>query len=106
MNLEVHGHQIEVTDALRNYANEKFQRLGRHFDYPFDSRIQLSIDKPNHCAEGTLTANGRSVHAEASAPTMYAAIDMLVDKLDRSLQKVKERMIDHGRGDSASRQQA
>ena len=105
MNLEVHGHQLEVTDALRSYANEKFQRLGRHFEYPFDSKIQLSIDKPHHCAEATVVVNGRALHAEASAPTMYAAIDMLVDKLDRSLLKVKDRMVDHGRGDSV-RQQA
>ena len=105
MNLEVHGHQLEVTDALRSYANEKFQRLGRHFEHPFDSKIQLSIDKPNHCAEGTVTTNGRTLHAEASAQTMYAAIDMLVDKLDRSLQKVKDRLVDHHRGDSV-RQQA
>ncbi|PNS09372.1 ribosome hibernation-promoting factor, HPF/YfiA family [Solilutibacter silvestris] len=104
MNLEVHGHQLEVTDALRTYANEKFQRLCRHFEHPFDSRIQLSIDKPHHCAEGTVTANGRTLHAEASAPTMYAAIDILVDKLDRSLQKVKDRMVDHGRGDSVRQQ--
>lgn len=105
MNLEVHGHQLEVTDALRAYTQEKLQRLGRHFEHPFDAKIQLSIDKPNHCAEGTVVANGQTLHAEASAPTMYAAIDMLVDKLDRLLQKVKDRLVDHHRGTSM-RQQA
>lgn len=103
MRIDVHGHQIEVTDALRSYTTEKMDRLGRHFDHPLDVRTQLSIEKPNHCAEGHVTVAGKVLHANASAPTMYAAIDVLVDKLDRLLMKHKEKMVDHHRGDSLSR---
>ena len=103
MRIDVHGHQIEVTDALRSYTTEKMERLARHFDHPLDVRTQLSIDKPNHCAEGHVTVSGKVLHADASAPTMCAAIDGLVDKLDRILMKHKEKMVDHHRGENPAR---
>ena len=99
MRIEVHGQQMEITEALRSYTTEKFDRLSRHFGHPLDVRTQLSIDKPHHRAEATLNVSGRTLHADASEPTMYAAIDVLVDKLDRALMKHKDKMVDHHRGE-------
>ena len=103
MRIETHGHQIEVTAALRDYVSSKLARLTRHFDQPLDVRTQLSIEKPDHRAEATINFSGRTLHADASAENMYAAIDLLADKLDRLLMKHKEKMVDHHRGDSSVR---
>jgi len=103
MRIETHGQQIEVTAPLRDYVETKLARLERHFDQPFDVRTQLSLDRPNHRAEATITCAGRVMHADATAVDMYAAIDLLTDKLDRLLLKQKEKMVDHHRGESLAR---
>ena len=103
MRIETHGQQIEITPALRDYVESKLARLARHFDQPFDVRTQLSIDKPAHRAEATVNVAGRTLHADANAIDMYAAIDLLADKLDRLLVKHKEKLVDHHRGESAAR---
>ena len=89
MRTEIHGHQIEVTPALRDYVETRFARLSRHFDQPFEVRTQLSLDKPEHRAEATVNVSGRTLHADANAIDMYAAIDLLADKLDRLVLKHK-----------------
>lgn len=103
MRIETHGHQIEVTAALRDYVETKLQRLSRHFDHPFDVRTQLSLDKPDHCAEATVNLSGKTLHADAKGTDMYAAIDLLADKLDRLLMKHKTRVTDHHRGENPIR---
>ena len=103
MRIETHGQQIEVTPALRDYVETKLQRLARHFEQPFDVRTQLSLDKPDHRAEANVLIAGRTLHADAAAENMYAAIDLLADKLDRLVLKQKEKMKDHHRGESAAR---
>lgn len=104
MHVETHGHQIEVTPALREYVDTKLQKLGKHFDRPLDVRAQLSIDKPNHKAEATVLIAGKTLHADASAGDMYAAIDQLADKLDRLLVKHRKKVVDHHRGENPARE--
>lgn len=99
MQIETHGQQIEVTTALRDYVENRFTRLGRHFEHPCQIRVQLSLDKPEHKAEATVNLPGRMMHADSNGQDMYAAIDLLADKLDRLLMKQKERMVDHHRGE-------
>ena len=103
MRIETYGQQLEVTLPLREYVEEKLQRLDRHFDQPIQVRVQLGLRKPAHHAEANLTVPGKTLHADAVAPDMYAAIDLLADKLDRLLIKQKEKMTDHHRGESAAR---
>jgi putative sigma-54 modulation protein len=103
MRIETYGQQIEVTPALRDYMETKLARLQRHFDQPFDVRTQLSLDKPDHRAEATVTISGRTLHCDASGIDMYAAIDLLADKLDRLLMKHKSKLVDHHRGESVAR---
>jgi putative sigma-54 modulation protein len=98
MRIETHGQQIEVTPAMREYVESKFKRLERHFDQPLEVRTQLGIRKPDYLAEATLNLAGRTLHADAGAETMYAAIDILADKLDRLLLKHKQKKIDKERG--------
>jgi len=103
MRIETHGQQIEVTPALRDYVQAKLARLERHFDHPTDARIVLGIEKSDQHAEATINMAGRTLHADASGVDMYAAIDLLADKLDRLLVKHKEKRVDHHRGPSAAR---
>jgi putative sigma-54 modulation protein len=103
MRIETHGQQIEVTTALRDYVQTRLARLGRHFEQPIDVRVLLGLDPPDHRAEATVGFSGRTLHADAAAADMYAAIDALSDKLDRLLVKHKEKMVDHHRGESPAR---
>jgi len=103
MQLEIHGQQIEVTTALRDYVDTKMQRVARHVEQPFEVRVQLGVDKPNHRAEATVAIAGKTMHAESSAADMYAAIDLLTDKLDRLLLKHRKKLVDHHRGENAAR---
>ena len=99
MQIETHGQQIEVTPALRDYVETRLARLARHFEHPCQIRVQLGLDKPEHKAVATVNLSGRTLHTDASGQDMYAAIDLLADKLDRLLMKQKERMVDHHRGE-------
>ena len=103
MRIETHGQQIEVTSALRDYVETKLSRLQRHFDRPFEIRALLRLDKPDHRAEATVNLAGRTLHADAAAIDMYAAIDLLADKLDRLLMKHKSKQVDHHRGEGIAR---
>lgn len=103
MRIETHGQNIEVTAALRDYVDTRMARLKRHYEQPLDIRTLLTLDKPDHRAEATVNVAGRTLHADANAIDMYAAIDLLTDKLDRLLMKHKEKQIDHHRGESLAR---
>jgi putative sigma-54 modulation protein len=104
MRIEITGHQIEVTPALRDYVNSKLERLQRHSEALHDVRVILSIDKLQQRAEATINATNRTtLHADSVAEDMYAAIDLLADKLDRQVLKFKEKQTDHHRGESAAR---
>ena len=106
MQIETHGQQLEVTPALRDYVETRLARLGRHFEHPCQIRVQLGLDKPEHRAEATLSLSGRTLHADAAAVDMYAAIDLLADKLDRLLMKHKGKMVDHHRGEGIAQNDA
>lgn len=95
MRIETYGQQLEVTPALQEYVESKLQRLDRHFDQPIEVRVQLGLRRPEHHAEATLTVPGKTLHADAGGENMYAAIDLLADKLDRQILKHKEKQCDH-----------
>lgn len=94
MQINLSGHHLEITDALRSYVNEKLERLERHFDHVLDIQVILSVEKLNHKAEATMHVSGNSIHANSVEEDMYAAIDTLVDKLDRQVIKHKEKLQD------------
>jgi putative sigma-54 modulation protein len=95
MQLELSGHHLEITPALRSYVSRKFERLSRHFEGLLDVHCVLSVEKLRHIAEATVTLRGNKIHADATEGDMYAAIDALADKLDRRVKKHKEKSSDH-----------
>ena len=95
MQLSVTGHHVEVTPALRGYVEKKLERIVRHFDQVIDVHCVLTVEKLRQKAEATLHVSGGAIHADATEPDMYAAIDCLTDKLDRRVKKHKEKLTDH-----------
>ena len=101
MHINLTGHHVDITDPLRDYVHSKFQRLERHFDNVTNVHVILSVEKLRQKAEATMkVAGGASVFADAVHEDMYAAIDNLTDKLDRQVMRHKEKITDHGRGNS------
>ena len=92
MQINVTGHHVEVTDSMRDYVGSKFGRLARHFDHVIDVHVILTVEKQRQRAESTLYVNGANIFADATHDSMYAAIDGLVDKLDRQVLKHKEKI--------------
>ena len=95
MQLSVTGHHIEVTESLKNYVSSKIEKIERHFDLVSDVHCILKVEKLRHTAEATLSVNGGKIFADCTDEDMYAAIDSLVDKLDRQVIKHKEKLVDH-----------
>jgi putative sigma-54 modulation protein len=103
MQLNVSGHHVEVTESLRGYVTTKIERLERHFDNVSDVHCILTVEKLRHKAEATVNVNGDTIYADATEEDMYAAIDGLVDKLDRRVKKLKEKLADHHARDTQKR---
>ena len=98
MNLQISGHHLEITPAIHDYAKGKLERITRHFDNVIDVNVILSVDKLKQKAEVTVHLSGKDLHVEAAEEGLYAAIDSLVDKLDRQIQKHKQKLQDYHRG--------
>lgn len=101
MKINLTGHHVDLTDPLREYVNSKMDRLERHFDHVTDTHVILSVEKLRHKAEATMHISGGKIFADAEQENMYAAIDSLVDKLDRQVKKHKEKMTDHHRSEGS-----
>ena len=95
MQLTLSGHHVEITDSMRAYVEKRLERVKRHFDQVIDVHFVMSVEKLEHKAEATLHVSGTNIHAEAVDTNMYAAIDTLTDKLDRSVLRHKEKQRDH-----------
>ena len=91
MNLNVSGHQLEVTPAIRDYITGKLARIERHFDLVVDAHVIISRSKIGQKAEVTLHVRGKDFYCESEERDLYAAIDLLVDKLDRQVLRHKEK---------------
>ncbi|MFC4702028.1 ribosome hibernation promoting factor [Glaciecola siphonariae] len=95
MQINLTGHHVEITDSLRTYVDTKFEKLERHFDHINNVHVILNVEKLSQKAEATLHLNGGEVFANAEHTDMYAAIDSLIDKLDRQVIKHKEKLRRH-----------
>ena len=95
MNLNLTGHHLEITPAIRAYVVSKLDRVTRHFDHVIDVSVVLGVDKLRRIVEANVHVRGKEIHAESIDPDMYAAIDALADKLDRQVVKYKEKLTDH-----------
>ena len=100
MNLKISGHHLELTPPLREYVQSKLERIKRHFDNVIDISVILTVDtltekEKRQRAEINLHTRGKDFHVESEAQDMYAAIDGLIDKLDRTIIKHKEKNLSH-----------
>ncbi|SEQ78662.1 putative sigma-54 modulation protein [Solimonas aquatica] len=95
MNLNISGHHVDVTPPLREYVMAKLKRLERHFDHLISAEVILTVEKLTQKAEATIHASGANLHAVASEADMYAAIDVMTDKLDQQTRRHKEKLRDH-----------
>lgn len=105
MNLTISGHHVEVTPALREYVSTKLKRIERHFDQVVEVIVLLSIDNSTQKnlrqkVSCTVRVKGRDIFVENTDADLYAAIDVLVDKLDRQVGKYKEKNTMHQGGES------
>ena len=103
MQLDVSGHHVDVSQALKGYVKTKFKRLERHFDNATHAHVILTVEKLDQKAEATVHVSGANVFADAVDTDMYAAIDALADKLDRQLKRHKEKLTDRHRGVKGSK---
>ena len=95
MQLTITGHHLEITTPLKEYVENKLERLQRHFDQITATHVILTVEKMVQRAEATVHIAGGDLFAHAESEDMYAAIDALADKLDRQLIKHKEKMNSH-----------
>ncbi|WP_394130291.1 ribosome hibernation promoting factor [Shewanella maritima] len=95
MHINLTGHHVEITDSLREYVSSKFLKLERHFDQINNVRVVLNVEKLQQKAEAKVSLRGTEVFAASEHADMYAAIDTLIDKLDRQVIKHKEKLTKH-----------
>ncbi|UAA38468.1 ribosome hibernation promoting factor [Paraneptunicella aestuarii] len=95
MQINLTGHHVEITDALRDYVDNKFTKLERHFDHINNVHVILNVEKLSQKAEAKLHIDGGEIFAASEHEDMYAAIDSLIDKLDRQVIKYKEKLKKH-----------
>ena len=95
MQIDITGHHVDVTPALRAYVTEKMQKLMRHSDQVISIRVILNVEKLQQNAEATVNVGGRNLFGAVTATDMYASIDGLVDKLDRQIRRRKDRITNH-----------
>lgn len=105
MHLILTGHHVDITQSLRDYVNEKVAKLERHFEHMTQINVVLTVEKQVQRAEATVNVAKGQLFADAVSEHMYAAIDALVDKLDRQLIKHKEKLTDHHRADGGLKTQ-
>lgn len=94
MNLNLTGHHLEITPAIRDYVTSKFDRIMRHFDHVIDVNVILSVEKLKQKAEANVHIRGKDIFVECDDSNMYAAIDTLVGKLDRQILRHKEKKFE------------
>jgi putative sigma-54 modulation protein len=95
MNVQVSGHHVEVTQPIRDYVLSKLERVQRHFDQVIEINVILSVQKLRQKAEISVHMPGKDIHVESDDADMYAAIDLMMDKLDRQIIKHKQKAYAH-----------
>ena len=95
MKITVTFRHMDTTEALKQYAMEKIEKVQRYFDKPILAHVVMSVEKINHIADVTITTKGATINVTEATNDMYASIDMVVDKIERKLKKHKDKVKDH-----------
>ena len=91
MNLHLTGHHVEITPAIRDYVVAKLSRINRHFDHVIYVNVVMTVENLDQRIEANVHLSGKDIHVQAHDGDMYAAIDGMIDKLDRQVLRHKER---------------
>ncbi|MFS1537425.1 MAG: ribosome hibernation promoting factor [Candidatus Phlomobacter fragariae] len=95
MEFQITGQNIKITEALRQTVEEKCSKFEQYFDHINGIHVILKVQKFNQIAEATTKVNGAELHASAQEDDMYAAIDVMIEKMARQLTKYKEKLKQH-----------
>jgi len=95
MQLNISGHHLDITPALRQHSNEKLSKIKHHFDQVIDVNMILEVQKDVQMAEATIHLSGTDLFAKAQSSDMYVSIDQLINKLDSQIIKHKEKLHSH-----------
>lgn len=106
MNLHLTGHHLQITPAIRDYLALKLERITHHFDHVIDVNVIMSVEKLRQKVEANVHVRGKDIFCESTDADMYAAIDSLIDKLDRNIIKHKEKNLAHRHDSASTKQQA
>lgn len=93
MKIVFKGKHIEVTNAMRNYIEKRLNKIERHFDHILEVIVTLSVEKNRQIVEVTLQASRALIRAEEETDDMYASMDKVADKLERQIQKYKDKYL-------------
>ena len=99
MNIIVTGRHLDVTPALKKYAEEKIQKFNRYLSNISEAIVTLSIEKYRHKVEVLLKVNGVLIQAEGITGEIYSSIDEVVEKLERQVKRYKEKLVSHRKGE-------
>lgn len=100
MQINITGHQVEVTEPIRDYINDKFDRIKRHFDQVLNIHVIIRVEKVRHQSEATIHIGGKDFFAESTEDNLYKSIDLLVDKLDKQVRRYKDKTTSHHRAEA------
>ncbi len=95
MQLNISGHHLDITEAIRQHSQEKLAKIKHHFDHLINVNMILEVEKDVQKAEATIHVSGADLFAKAESSDMYVSIDQLVNKLDAQIRKHKEKLNDH-----------
>lgn len=101
-NIRIHGKNIDVTPALREYVEKKFGRFDKYFDETLQVQVGMEVERDHHIVEVTVPVAGYILRGEEASPDMYASVDLVWDKLERQIHKYKTRLNRKPRQQSAA----
>jgi putative sigma-54 modulation protein len=101
MKIVTNARNIELTAPIKAHVEEKLGRLSTHFDFILEVHVILEIEKnpriaANQLAEATIHVSGAVLRVEAGSDNLYTSIDMLADKIERSMRKHKTKLLARG----------
>jgi putative sigma-54 modulation protein len=97
MHIVTNGRNIELTQAIKDYVQQKISRMEKHFEFIQEIHVILEVEKnpsiaDNHLAEATVHIPGAILRVEAASDNLYASIDKLADKIERAVNKHKSKL--------------
>ena len=95
MQLNISGHHLDITPAIKQHTNEKLSKIKHHFDNVMNVNMTLEVQKDVQKAEATIHLSGADLFAKAQSTDMYVSIDQLINKLDSQIIKHKEKLHNH-----------